>query len=221
MKFVVKKKQSGQAIIEFILVISILLTMVFMFVQLSWATAWGHYVHYATFMSARAYYASGQTKGEQLENATAVLKTYLESSTGQALFPFISKPRTADDRDIQGGAEPVPGAFIGMNPYASTSPNDRAFAWAEGVQYNFAVPIYLLPLAGWVKKEGQGSKITGGSPTEPTKPIEWKGSIPFTSDSYLGREDSVSECLSVMQDLSSASGITRGDGATFIEDNGC
>jgi hypothetical protein len=215
------KKESGQAIIEFILVISILLTMVFVFVQLSWAVAWGHYVHYATFMSARAYYSGGLTPGDQSTNASAVLASYLNTASGQDLFPFIAKARTGDDRDIKGGAEPIPGAFIGRHPFATDSPNNRAFAWAEGVQYNFAVPLYLLPLAGWVKTEGQGQTITGGTQANPTKGVEWKGSIPFTSDSFLGRENSHSECLDVMLDLSQSSGISRGDGQTFIEDNGC
>jgi hypothetical protein len=31
-----------------------ILTMAFVFVQLAWGIAYGHYVHYATYMAARA-----------------------------------------------------------------------------------------------------------------------------------------------------------------------
>lgn len=214
-----KKNESGQAIIEFLIVIIVILTMIFMFIQISWAIGFSHYVHYATFMSSRAYYSGATTKTEQQDAAAAVLKTMLKTSSGQDILPFIAKARTGDARDISTGIEPVKGAFIGTHPEAEGKETMRAYSWAEGVQYNFSVPIFLMPLATWVKDEGKGKAIRAGSAKEPTKAIEFNGSIPFTSDSFLGRENTYDECLKEMTRLSTT--IGRGDGREFIEDNGC
>lgn len=214
-----KKSESGQAIIEFLIVIIVILTMIFVFIQISWAIGFSHYVHYATFMSSRAYYSGATTKAEQLESATSVLKTMLKSASGKDILPFIAKSRTGDERDISSGIEPVKGAFIGTHPEAEGKENMRAYSWAEGVQYNFSVPIFLMPLATWVKEEGKGKAIRAGTAKEPTKAIEFKGAIPFTSDSFLGRESTYDECLKEITRLSGA--IGRGDGKEFIEDNGC
>ncbi len=211
--------QSGQAIIEFLIVIIVILTMIFVFIQLSWAIGFSHYVHYATFMSSRAYYSGAATKTEQFESAAAVLRTMLKNPAGQDLLPFIAKARTGDERDISSGAEPVKGAFIGTHPEAEGNENTRAFSWAEGVQYNFNVPIFLMPLATWVKDEGKGKSIRAGTEQEPTKAIEFKGAIPFTSDSFLGRESTYDECLKEITRITNS--IGRGDGQEFIEDNGC
>jgi Flp pilus assembly protein TadG len=215
-----KKKESGQAIVEFLIVISIILTLIFVFVQLAWAIAYGHYAHYITYMAARAYYAGGVSKQEQTAGAVSVLRVALKQSNGQDLLPFIAKARKADERDIK-GSEPIEGAFVGMHPEALGKDNSRAFSWAEGVQYNFSVNLFLLPLAKWVTDEGKGRNIKAGSTTDPTKAVEWKGAIPFTSDAFLGREPSVDECFREMTRLSRGTGIQRADGAEFLEDNGC
>lgn len=215
-----KKRESGQAIIEFLIVMSIILTMIFMFIQISWSIAFGHYVHYATYMASRAYLSGGLTQGDQVSGATAVLKTMLKKASGEDLLPFVGKARAADERDIQ-GSEPLAGAFIGTHPEAEGKGNSRPFSWAEGVQYNFAVKIFMLPLASWVQKEGKGKSIQTGSAKDPNKAIEFKGYIPFTSDAFLGRDPSVDECFREMTRISNDIGISRGDGNLFIEDNGC
>lgn len=215
-----KKGQEGQAIIEFLVVVSIILTLIFMFVQLAWAIAYGHYTHYATFMASRAYLSAGLTQQQQRDGAASVLKGMLKKANGEDLLPFIAKARKGDERDAK-GPEPVQGAFIGTHPEANGKLNSRAFSWAEGVQYNFGVNLFLLPLAGWITKEGSGRNIQPGSTTDPAKAVEWKGAIPFTSDSFLGRESTVDECFREMTRLSTVTGISRGDNQDFLEDNGC
>jgi uncharacterized protein (UPF0333 family) len=214
-----KKKQRGQVMIEFIFVFTIVLTLIFVFVQLAWATAWGHYAHYATFMSARAYLSSASSKLKQVENAVTVLNKMVKRAEGDAdLLEFVAKSSSGDNRDITACPEDVKGACIGTHPQFNTAPRSRAYSWAEGVQYNYGVKMYVMPLADWVKKD-KGKTYTVGTGDEKSTPISFSGSIPFASDAFLGRETSHAECLEDMQRLSI--GFPRGDGQPFIEDNGC
>lgn len=213
-----KKNQKGQAMIEFILVIIVILTLLFAFLQLAWALAWGHYVQYATFMSARAYFASRDTKSEQLEAATTVLQAMVKKpGQNEDLLGSIAKPRTGDNRNI-GGNEPVSGAFIGAHPFAeATGMTDRYFSWAEGVQYNWQFRLFLIPLSALIKKD-EGKKIRIG-PRGEEEELTWNGIVDMTSDAWLGREVSVEECRTFMTDLSRR--YPRGDQKEFIYDNGC
>ncbi len=215
-----KNRESGQAIVEFLIVISIVLTLIFVVVQLSWAIAYGHYAHYATFMSARSYYSGGVTLQDQRDGAVSVLRVMLKLQGGKDILPFIAKARAGDERDIQ-GPEPITGAYIGVHPTAAGQPTSRAYSWAEGVQYNFSVNLFLLPLAKWITEDGKGKTVQPGTAQEPVKGVEYKGAIPFTSDAFLGREINVNECFSEMSRLSRSTGISRGDNADFLEDNGC
>jgi hypothetical protein len=215
-----RRGESGQAIVEFLIVFSMILTLIFVFVQLAWGIAYGHYVHYATYMAARAYLSSAPTQQDQVEAASAVLRQTVKTPAGNDLLPFVAKARTGDERDVQ-GFEPVPGAAVGFHSQAQGREKSRKFSWAEGVQYNFSLRLFLLPFATFIVKDGYGKSIQTGTPTQPGKSIEWRGAIPFTSDSYLGREPTVQECFTEMTRLSTNTGITRADGRDFIEDNGC
>jgi len=215
-----RKGESGQAIIEFLIVSAMILTLIFMIVQVAWGMAYGHYVHYATYMASRAYLSSGRTQQDQYESAVAVLRTTLKKASGQDLLPAVARARTGDGRDVK-GAEPVAGAALGLHSEAQGRPNSRLFSWAEGVQYNYGLKLFLIPLMPFIAKGGEGSTIATGTATEPGKPVDWKGLIPFTSDSYLGREASYDECIRAISRLSTATGIGRADGRDFIEDNGC
>ncbi len=215
-----EKDESGQAIIEFLIVSSMILTLIFVFVQLAWGLAYGHYVHYSTYMASRAYLSSAPFKQDQIDAATAVLQRSLKSSAGQDLLPFVARARTGGDRDMQ-GAELIPGAAVGAHPEMGGRENSRKYSWAEGVQYNFNLRLFLLPLASFIAKDGEGKSIQPGTATSPTKAVEWKGAIPLASDSFLGREPTVDECWKEMQRLSTSTGIGRADGAEFLEDNGC
>lgn len=215
-----KKGESGQAIVEFLVVISVIFTLAFLFVQVAWGIAYGHYVHYATYMAARAYLSGGETPSEQTEAAAGVLRKMLKRGGSEDILPFLAKARRGDDRDAS-GPEPVPGAMIGTHPEAIGHEKNRPYSWAEGVQYNYALNLFLLPISSMMVKDGQGKSISGGPTDNPTKAVEWKGKIPLTSDSFLGRDPTVTECFSEIHRLSGDTGISRADGADFIEDNGC
>jgi hypothetical protein len=214
-----KKGEEGQVIVEFVIVFSMIATLIFLFVQMSWGIAWGHYTHYATYMASRAYMAAGNTQGDQYAAAGDVLRQTLKAG-GRDLFPFLAPARTGGDRDAT-GPEPVPGAMVGTHPEAIGKEHSRLYSWAEGVQYNFNLRMFLLPISSFIAKGGQGQNIHPGSGGVEGKAVEWKGVIPFTSDSFLGREPSVLECTEEMHRLSSSTGINRGDNMDFIEDNGC
>ena len=212
-----KRNERGQVMMEFLLVSAVILTLIFTMVQISWGLAWGHYVHYTTFMASRAYLSAQDTRQEQLDNAAEVIKAMVKKPSGQDLLGTIIPPRTGDDRDIQGD-EAVPGAFIGTHPQAAaTAMTDRAFSWAEGVQYNFKFKLFIFPFAKFLNND-VGKQITVGDGPDSTS-FTWDGFIPLASDSFLGREVSVTECQQFLIDL--ASRIPRSDGAPFIFDNGC
>lgn len=214
-----RKGEAGQGLIEFLLTMCIILTLLFVFVELSWALAWGHYVHYATYMASRAFMAANSTNEDQVDKAANVLRSMLFSGGGQDMLGFVAKSRKGDARDIASGPEDVPGAFIGTHPTAQGLDTIRAYAWAEGVQYNFDVPLYVLPLARWVDKD-KGKTVRIGDADQASSE-SWRGAIPFTSDSWLGRERSTRECQEDMERLERNSGISRQDSLGFIEDNGC
>jgi hypothetical protein len=214
-----REGQEGQVIVEFVIVFSMIITLMFLFVQMSWGIAWGHYTHYATFMAARAYLSAGATKGEQTESAGAVLRQMVKIG-GKDPFPFLAPSRGGDERDAT-GAEPVPGSMVGTHPEAVGKERSRLYSWAEGVQYNFNLKMFLLPISKMVSADGEGQSIRPGQGQNRGKAIEWRGMIPFTSDAFLGREPSVDECFAEMQRLSTSTGINRGDNGVFIEDNGC
>ena len=177
-----KKQEEGQVIVEFVIVFAMLFTLIFLFVQMSWGIAWGHFTHYATFMAARAYMAAGNTKGDQLDSAGSVLKQTLKVG-GKDIFPFLSPARAGGERDAT-GAEPVKGAMVGTHPEAIGKENSRLYSWAEGVQYNFNLRMFLLPISSFIAKGGHGQNIHTGTKGE-GKAVSWKGMIPLTSDSFL------------------------------------
>ena len=216
-----KRKDAGQVIIEFIFVVMIILSLIFVFIQMAWGIAMGHYIQYATFMSARAYLAASIQKTDQRDNAMDSLNSYVKKKGGSGgdILPFVARARTADQRDASACAEDIPGACIGAHPKLSddivNNSQIRIFSWMEGVQYSFEVPLYLLPI-GPVAANQKGKQI-GIQIDGQTKNFTWTGAIPLTSDAWLGRETSMEECwLSFM-----APAVPRNDGGFYIEDNGC
>lgn len=215
-----QKDERGQAILEFLVVVSLLFTILFLFVQIAWGIAYGHFVHYATFMASRAYLSGAAVKGDQTSAAGDVLRGMLKVGVGKDILPFVAKARSGGDRDAQ-GPEPVPGAMVGTHPEAQGKEHSRAYSWAEGVQYNYNFELFLLPIASFAKGDGMGKSIAGGTSENPTKAIEWKGKIPMASDSFLGREPTSDECWKEMATMPSRNAVGRGDAADFLEDNGC
>jgi TadE-like protein len=213
-----KSGQEGQVIVEFIIVFTMILTMIFLFVEICWGMAIGHYVHYATYMASRAYMAGGQTHSDQTDAATKVLNTMLKNG-GKDIFGFMAPSRAGGERDTT-GPEPVKGAMVGTHPEMIGKEHSRVYSWAEGVQYNYNLRVFLLPISKVVTGGGTGKTIQTGTPQAAGKSVVWKGMIPFTSDSFLGREVNYDECIRDLNHLS-GTGIARQDGQPFIEDNGC
>ena len=176
--------ESGQSTIEFALTLILLLDYVLFFFQLSMVFSFGKYVHYATFMSARAFFAAGPTEEDQKSRSKDVIVYMLKKSAGQAgvdKFPSIAK-------GVGGGD---PGGFQ-AGPASQYSPTDLHFSWMQGVRYTFKSKLFLLPLAG-----------AGGKASNSVN------SVTLTSESWLGREPTDSECRSDM------------GGKRWFFDNGC
>ncbi len=138
----VTKKEShraGQALMEFVLGLMVVISFFAFFIKMSATFAIGNYIHYATFMSARAYMSSAKTKGDQQSNAEKVLKSMVGGR-----WKAIIKP----DSNAAGS---VPGGFVGTGPIAE----DSGLAldnWNQGVTYSYASKLSVYP---W-NKEGQG-----------------------------------------------------------------
>jgi hypothetical protein len=173
------KNESGQATIEFALTLMLLLVFFFFYLQLSLVMAVGNYFQYATFMSARALLSSGPDDGDQIDRATQVLSMMVKRGANNP-----GQDRwTPIAKGAGGGGGIVTGALIGQGP--EFAPKDRDKSWQEGVRYTFRSRLFLIPF--------------GNVP----------GAIELTSESWLGREPTISECSDFM---STVSGII---------DNGC
>ena len=160
------KNEWGQSTVEFALTLILLLAFVLFFFQLSLVFAWGNYVHYATFMSARAYLSSGLDESDQRDRARAVIVQMLKRSAGMSgidKFPTIAKG--------VGGSD-VPGFEV--DSPAQYKPHDRSYSWMQGVRYTFKSKLFMIPFAG--SKRGSLNSVT------------------LTSESWLGREATSQEC---------------------------
>jgi len=170
-----KKKQTeeGQATVEFALTLMLTFAMVFFFIQLSLMFAWGSYVQYATFMSARAYMAAGPNEEDQVARAKSVISRMVkkgESASGRDRFPFVAKG--------DGGGDPN-GVKIG--PAEQFDPMTRSSSWMEGVRYTFKSRLFMIPF-------GKGAPA-GNDPLN---------QVTLTSESWLGREPAYAECVTEM-----------------------
>ena len=169
-------KNSGQSTVEFALTLSLFLAFVLFYFQVCMVMAFGSYVQYATFMAARAYKAANQSPQDQIERATQVLTGLVKLSVSQPnLDRFASVARGV------GGNSDVPGLFV--NPPSEYQPNNRAFSWMQGIRYTFRSSIFLIPLSG-TGPAGQSQTALGAGVNQLT----------LTSESWLGKETSYSEC---------------------------
>ncbi len=183
---------TGQSTIEFALTMVLMISFLLFFFQLSMIFAFGNYVHYATFMSARAYLSASSTELDQRSRAKSVIVTMLKKSAGMSgvdKFPSIAK-------GVGGGD---PGGFTLDRPsqYQKGDPN---YSWMEGVRYTFQGKLFLIPLGGSRQSAPQGNVAAGQSSVN---------TLTLTSESWLGREPSDEECRGVM-----------GKGG-WLFDNGC
>src|SRR5690242_9218 len=104
-------KQAGQTTIEFILSLTLLLAITFFFIQLCLVFGWANYIHYATFMSARAYLAAGPTPDEQAERAKQVMVEMVRGGGGRAgedRIPALAKGEgDGDPKGVRIGPGPI------------------------------------------------------------------------------------------------------------------
>jgi hypothetical protein len=187
-----KTDQKGQTTIEFALTLLLLMGFVFFYFQLALVLGFGNYIQYATFMSARAYLASGPTQSDQQARALAVLTRMLQKSEGQptvARFPSI----------VSNIADPA----TGIGPSEQFVDGSRSTGWMQGVRYTFRGRLLLLPLSG----RKPASLIQAGAPTS-GQPLSWQD-LELTSESWLGREPSLKDCDDTM------------NGKGWYYDNGC
>lgn len=165
-----KANEKGQSTVEFALTLILLMTFVLFNFQFTLMSAYGNFVHYATFMAARAYLSSGPSNNDQRERAAAVLTRMLKKSEGSTAdrWPSIAQAVGTDfNTEVRGGA-------IGEGPRFDRS--DSSLSWMEGVRYTFRSRLFLIPM--------------GGSSAEDNV-----NSLTLTSESWLGRDVSYGECI--------------------------
>jgi hypothetical protein len=162
--------EKGQSTVEFALTLVLLMSIILFFLQLTLIFSYGNYVHYATYMSARAYLSSGPSKDDQAERAKDVLNIMLTrggSAGGPDKYSFIGQGF--------GGTDPI-GAEIGDSQNPPFSAEDRNLSWMQGVRYTFRSRLFILPM-GRAQASSSANVLT------------------LTSESWLGREPSFAECL--------------------------
>ncbi len=172
----VRLDSRGQSTIEFALTLMLIAIFSLFYVQLSLVFAYGNFVHYATFMSARAYLASGPTKADQAGRARDVIVKMLQRSSGEAgtgRFPSLGKGF---------GPGNPPGFQVDDPP--QYDPVNRDFSWMQGVRYTFRSRLFAVPL-------GRSSGTGGGGSVNV---------VTLTSESWLGREPSYEECAEEMSE---------------------
>ena len=188
--------QEGQATTEFALTLILIMAFILFFVQFSLVMAWGNYVHYATFMSARAYLSAGPTDEDQEQRAEAVAIRMLKRSgeTGRDRYPVIGEGVSENDT----GASQVTGLFV-KEPDDYYDRKSKNSSWMEGVRYTFRSKVFMMPLAG----SSRSPSGTGATKKDATN------SVTLTSESWLGKDPSAESCRAYMQKVKG------------LVDNGC
>ena len=158
------KDQSGQSTIEFALTLLTFLAFVLFIIQLALISAWGNFVHYATFMSARSYLAAGENRPDQLDRAERVIKRMLKRASGNRAdrYPMIAHG-VGDGR--------VTGMMVNHE-------QTDQYAWLTGIRYRFRSRLFPISLSRTPRAPGAN---------DPNK-------LELTSESWLGREPTNIEC---------------------------
>ena len=189
-------REQGQSTVEFILTMILFVGFLFFFMRLSYFLAYGNLVQYATFLAARSYQAAGPDPEDQMARARLVIIRLLKKSEGES-----GTERYQAIAQGVGGGEPV-GAQIGPGP--GYNPTDDANSWLQGVRYTFRSRLFVK-LFGSKPNPSTGALIGAGASSEP-------GSVSLTSESWLGREPTESECRDEMSSINGTRGLL---------DNGC
>jgi len=123
-----KKKlphNQGQALMEFVLGLMVIFSFYFFFIRMSTLFAIANYVHYATFMAARAYSSGSLGPDERQLRAKEVLDATV---TGKFKSLISSKPESV---------------IIGDGPYYQES--GMLDFWNQGVAFPFKAKLSLHP----------------------------------------------------------------------------
>jgi hypothetical protein len=174
----VRGDERGQSTVEFALVIVLVMGFILFYVQLCLVFAWGNYTHYATFMAARAMQSAGVTEPEQRDRALKVAARMLKKgydSPGRDRLPMLAKGLEGD----------TPATGLSVSPPSQFRADTRGLSWMEGVRYKFRSRLFLIP---WL---GSGR---GGGP-------DGRGSVTLTSESWLGRSPSFTECKAFLSEI--------------------
>jgi hypothetical protein len=157
-----QKKESGQAIMEFVLSLMIVISFFFFYVKMAAVFAVANYIHYATFMAARAYVSSAGTEELQRGNAEIVLTKMIGSR-----FKAIVTATDCDAGCPQNAMAGVKGGNVGQGPYAQESSYSNR--WNQGVTYSYKAKLSLFP---WNREsEALNMKLVSESwmPREPSE----------------------------------------------------
>ncbi len=167
----------GQSTIEFILTLILVVSINLFIFQTALVLAHGNYVHYATFMAARAYLAAGPDPEDQVRRAKDVIVGMLKQRGSSALdrYPSIARGTGKDSTLGVQGLAVVPRGGV-TDQFSS---GDRAKSWMQGVRYTFRSKLFIVPFGGVGRTSSRGA-----SPN-------W---VTLTSESWLGREPTSQEC---------------------------
>lgn len=126
-----RQNRCGQAITEFILGMMIMVSFFFFFIKMAVVFAIGNYVHYSTFMAARAYMSSASTIDAQEENGTQVLSQMLGGR-----WKKIIKP--------EGSGGSIPGGYVGPGKIFADQPLNY---WNQGATFSYSSKLELYPFS--------------------------------------------------------------------------
>lgn len=164
------RDEEGQSTVEFALTIILLMSLVFFFLQVSLVFGVGNYIHYATFMSARAYLSAGPNGDDQRDRAKSVIISTLKQGIlheNQDRFETIAR--------AEGGTTGLTGLDFDSPQFQKGVPS---LSWLQGVRYTFRSRLFLFPMGFQKFKPGSSGANT----------------VKLTSESWLGREPADDAC---------------------------
>lgn len=120
----------GQAITEFVLGLMIMVSFFFFFIKMAMVFAIGNYVHYVTFMAARAYTTSHSSASSQEEAGEMIFNQMIKSRWKKIIIPV-------------GGAN-TPGATVGPGKIVQDNPLNQ---WNYGATFTYSTKLELYPFS--------------------------------------------------------------------------
>ena len=116
--------EKGQAVIEFLLGLMIVISFFFFYIRMSAVFAISNYIHYATFMAARTLSSSAGSQDTQQSSAQAVMQQMVLGKFKTMVTP-VGQPNIG------------PGDFYQNDPLLDN--------WNQGVSYTFKSKLSLYP----------------------------------------------------------------------------